>query len=41
MIVFAGGMAEAGDALLHRVQTAFEKFAWTKFPNKVLLDLAH
>ena len=35
MIVLSGGMAEAGDPLVHRVREAFDKYAWTKLPNTV------
>ncbi len=37
MIVFAGGMAEAGEEFLTQIQQAFEQHAWTKFQNRVRL----
>ncbi|KNC87249.1 hypothetical protein SARC_00635 [Sphaeroforma arctica JP610] len=40
LIVFAGGMTKAGDILLEKIQTAFDKYTWTKLPNNAKLVYA-
>lgn len=39
-IVFAGGMANAGDALLSRVRHHFARRTWTVLPSDVQLGIA-
>lgn len=40
VIVFAGGMANAGDRLLSRVQNHFNRRTWTVLPSLVKLKIA-
>jgi len=40
MIVFGGGMSQAGDKLLHRVRSHVKKLSWSVLPTFVKLDIA-
>lgn len=40
VIIFAGGMANAGTFLLSRVQHHFSRRTWTVLPSKVRLKIA-
>jgi glucokinase len=41
LILFAGGMAAAGDALVGRVRYFFEQLIWTSRKERVRIALAH
>lgn len=40
VIIFAGGMANAGDLLLSRVRRHFQRRTWTVLPSLVRLTIA-
>jgi glucokinase len=40
MIVFSGGVAEAGEPFLERIREAYHKYTWTKLPNPVRMKKA-
>lgn len=40
VIVFAGGMANAGDALLSKIKLHYARRTWTVLPSDVKLSIA-
>ncbi|OQR85787.1 glucokinase [Achlya hypogyna] len=40
MIVFSGGLAEAGEPFMQRIRDAYTKYTWTKLPNPVVIEKA-
>ncbi|OQS03848.1 glucokinase [Thraustotheca clavata] len=40
MIVFSGGIAEAGESFIQLIREAYNKYTWTRLPNPVVLKKA-
>ncbi|KDO29200.1 hypothetical protein SPRG_19875 [Saprolegnia parasitica CBS 223.65] len=40
MIVFSGGLAEAGEPFMQRIRDAYNKYTWTRLPNPVVIEKA-
>jgi N-acetylglucosamine kinase-like BadF-type ATPase len=40
MVVFGGGMSQAGDKLLHRIRSHMKKLSWSVLPTFVKLGIA-